>query len=1402
MISRMKALSGIVTLGLFGLFFTPNRGSAQSSATLPPLGHVVIVVGENAGFSTTYNSSNMPFLTALANGTGTPKTAGIAVNYFADTHPSIGNYEVLAEGQIDTNDDSQTPSSMPLSGDNIANEVQLAGKTWKDYQESTNGCGAFHSGTYYVRHDPLTYYTDVNTESANFVCASTFDSDVSAHTLPNFSWLVPNGYDDGHDSSATAFDNFLKAEVGPLLSSSYFQPGGDVLLIVVFDEDSSGGSCGTSTATGCGGQVEMVAVSPFSLVGFQSSGSYEHENVLRTMAQGLGLSFSGLNAAATAAPMSDFFTTTSAGSVSLSPTSATLTAAVGSSATQAFTVTNGTSASVTVSTPTILPGTLGAEFTETNNCTTLTSGAGTCTVTVKFAPTSTGTATATLSVLTSASATPLTAVLTGATESASLSPTSLSWNSIAVGTSGGVQLSTLSNNGTTTLTISGETISGPPFALGGLGTCGTSLAAGTTCTISVNFSPTTTGTFTGSVTVTDSIGAQTLSLNGTAVSSSGGGSSTDLYVSTMGSDSSGCGAITSPCATIAYASTKASAGMTVHVAAGTYAGSFSTSASGTFASYITYIADTADFSAPVNCAQVAADHGSLSGCAQILSSGSSTWSNSGAFVTIEGFDVTGPPSSCCNGIYTSGNATKIIGNNVHGVQMSNGCSSTGGGAIVVDSTNAQVIGNYVHDNGPYPTACGFYHGLYVGNSPNPSSGAYVANNISFRNSGWGLQMWHSATNETVVNNTFFDNATGGIVVGHGTDASGSNNNTLVNNNIVFNNISSDGGIVEEGVVGTSNSYTDNLVFQNSPVNISLQSTTETVTGTVSANPAFVNFTGDYHLTSTSPAINAGTSATAPSTDFDGNARPGSDGKFDIGAYEFTGTVSGSVTLTPSSLTFPSTTVGIASATQLATLSNTTSSAVTPGIVISGTNAGDFSQTNTCGTSVAATSGSCTITVTFTPTATGTRSATLTSLATTETVSLMGTGASSSTGSVTLSPISVAFGSVNMGSSLTSTTLVTLSNTTSSAVSTGIAINTGPNPGDFSWATSGTTPCGTSLAASSSCTVSVTFTPTATGSRSAFLTSTAAANTVTLSGTEASSSKGSVSLSPNSLTFGSTIVGSTSTAQSTTLSNTTSSAVSPGIALSGTNAGDFAETNTCGTSLAANATCTISITFKPAAAGSATAALTVAGSGSGGPLTVTLSGISADFSVSSNPSSGTVKAGGTVTFTLSIAPEGGFNQTVVLSCTDPASQSTCSVSPTSVTPNGSADSTATVTVTTTASSGIEPRAPEGSSWPLPGTALKWLLPIVLGMLALAKVARQRAHSPLIEPPTSKTNFRRPATGFGLAGTLLMVLAWAACGGGSSPTFSKPGTPAGNYKITLTATSGSLTNTSTVTVTVNP
>src|SRR2546428_462547 len=193
-------------------------------------------------------------------------------------------------------------------------------------------------------------------------------------------------------------------------------------------------------------------------------------------------------------------------------------------------------------------------------------------------------------------------------------------------------------------------------------------------------------------------------------------------------------------------------------------------------------------------------------------------------------------------------------------------------------------------------------------------------------------------------------------------------------------------------------------------------------------------------------------------------------------------------LSPTSLTFPSQTVGTTSTAQPVTLSNSGSAALSiTSIAITGVREGHWAQTNNCpfSPSTLAAGANCTINAKFTPSATGTRTATLSvsdnAAGSPQTVSLTGTGASS-TGSpaASLSLTALAVGSQGLGSTGPAQT-VTLSNAATATASlsiTSIAI-AGANSGDYAQANN----CGSSVAAGSNCVINVTFSPTAAGTRS-------------------------------------------------------------------------------------------------------------------------------------------------------------------------------------------------------------------------------------------------------------------------------------------------------------------------------
>jgi hypothetical protein len=197
-----------------------------------------------------------------------------------------------------------------------------------------------------------------------------------------------------------------------------------------------------------------------------------------------------------------------------------------------------------------------------------------------------------------------------------------------------------------------------------------------------------------------------------------------------------------------------------------------------------------------------------------------------------------------------------------------------------------------------------------------------------------------------------------------------------------------------------------------------------------------------------------------------------------------------VTASPGALSFGSVVTGTTSAAQTVTVSNPTGSAAAVSSIAA---TGDFSQTNTCGSSIAA-NGSCTVSVKFAPTATGARTGTLTVSAggVTSTVSLTGTG--TAPGPVlNAAPARLSFAGTDVGSSSAAQAVTVTNSGTSAASVSGVSVT-----GDFSQ----TNNC-SSVATGSSCTVNVTFKPSASGTRTGTLTVTSNANnspaTVSLTG---------------------------------------------------------------------------------------------------------------------------------------------------------------------------------------------------------------------------------------------------------------------------------------------------------------
>ncbi len=306
---------------------------------------------------------------------------------------------------------------------------------------------------------------------------------------------------------------------------------------------------------------------------------------------------------------------------------------------------------------------------------------------------------------------------------------------------------------------------------------------------------------------------------------------------------------------------------------------------------------------------------------------------------------------------------------------------------------------------------------------------------------------------------------------------------------------------------------------------------------------------------------------------------------------------GSVELSPSTLVFGPTVLGSTATAQTVTASNPGGVPVT--LSSAAVNSPFAIASDTCGASLAA-GASCTIAVTFAPTVAGPSTASLSLpgqyTGSPATVQLSGT--SVLPGAFAFTPAQIVFNTAVVGT--TSSQAVSLANTggvtlplSGISVSSGFAVQS---------------QCGAALAPGASCGVTVSFTPRVAGASQGLLTAAGSASSTSVPISATAVPPGALTASPASLLFSPSVLGSVSAAATVTFTDSGGIAValdSPQVSSS-----DYSITaTTCGATIAASASCTVTLVFHPNAAGNRTATLTLAASASGGPVaTVSLGGI--------------------------------------------------------------------------------------------------------------------------------------------------------------------------------------------------
>lgn len=280
----------------------PPPTPPPSTAQIPTVKYFAIVMLENANYSDAIGSGAMPYLTSLL------PQGSLATNYFANTHPSIGNYFTITTGMQVTNNDA---FSGIVSIDNVARELKAAGKTWKSYAESIPAPGYLggDQGLYLRRHNPFSFFNDVQndpSQAANIVPFTQLASDLSSGALPNYIFIAPNVIDDAHNCGSQSCteaqqlgqaDQWLSANIAPLIANQNFISNG--ILVIVFDESRNDNTNG-------GGKIALVMLGSHVKPGYQATATYDHRSLLGLSMTALGVGTIP-NGAGSAPQMTEFF---------------------------------------------------------------------------------------------------------------------------------------------------------------------------------------------------------------------------------------------------------------------------------------------------------------------------------------------------------------------------------------------------------------------------------------------------------------------------------------------------------------------------------------------------------------------------------------------------------------------------------------------------------------------------------------------------------------------------------------------------------------------------------------------------------------------------------------------------------------------------------------------------------------------------------------------------------------------------------------------------------------------------------------------------------------------------------------------------------------------------------------
>ena len=292
------------------LHFSVSFPARQPPALVPPAAHVprfdhvFLFYFENEDYGKVIgNTRQAPYLNSLL-----PRSSVLG-NFFAEEHPSDGNYLALAGGStfgIPLDDPLEENPRYTISARNIGDLADAAHESWKGYLQSANGpCDDTVHSSYWDDDLPFLYFRDIRDRpgycAAHLPPLASLPADLEHPvSTPDFAWISPNDCADMEGCGIRAGDAFLQRTLGAILRSPAWTTQRS-LAIITFDED------GYDHEHPAQRVPTIILGSRGVRRGYVSPDRYTHYSLLRTIEAALGLGTLTANDRY-AQPVNDIFT--------------------------------------------------------------------------------------------------------------------------------------------------------------------------------------------------------------------------------------------------------------------------------------------------------------------------------------------------------------------------------------------------------------------------------------------------------------------------------------------------------------------------------------------------------------------------------------------------------------------------------------------------------------------------------------------------------------------------------------------------------------------------------------------------------------------------------------------------------------------------------------------------------------------------------------------------------------------------------------------------------------------------------------------------------------------------------------------------------------------------------------